>query len=42
MSFVGKLRQVGADFAEDGLNAQDLKTGDAREIHAKDPFQMTG
>lgn len=42
MGIVGKLRQIGADFAEDGLNAEDLKTGNAREIHAKNPFQMTG
>ena len=35
-----KLRQVGAEFAKDGLNAKALETGDPGEIDAEDPFQM--
>ena len=42
MRITGKLRQIGADFAEYGLNAETLKTGNACEIDTKDPFQMIG
>src|SRR3989442_5205032 len=33
--------QIGAEFTEDGLNAEGIEAGDESEIHTKDAFQMT-
>ena len=38
--FGWKLRQIGAQFAKDGLNAEGFEAGDEGEISAEDAFKM--
>ena len=40
LSSVAKFGQIGTEFTKDGLNAEDIKAGNAREIDTKDTFQM--
>ena len=35
-----KLGQIRTEFTEDGLNTEDVKAGDSREIDTKDTFEM--